>query len=180
MKAKVKLNFKIKIDNKIKNFEIGDFIETDDEDFVNKYSEKGILEIVPIMDTKTNALNSDDEHEYSYAAGEYLTNEELKKLKTKADVIKYGESIGIAEIDNKLKREDIEDLILEHIANLNAPTNYLTLDQLQELGTVDDLIEYAISIGVDEDIINAEQTREEFENAIIDYIAKLEVENENI
>ncbi len=165
MKAKILKNFKAKYNGKIKSFKIGEVVELEGDDFIQEHVKKKLVEMVPIMDTQE----------------EPTLIEKLKKMNNKSDVIKYAESVGVTEINKKSSRAEIEAMIISHVENdvENADVvEYLTHEELQDLDTEDNVIDYAMSLGLEEDVINNSATREELEVAILEHIESLKVQND--
>lgn len=50
----------------------------------------------------------------------YYTSEQIKKLKTKADVVAYGQSIGLDELNDNFSRDELDEMVIEYIENLEV------------------------------------------------------------
>lgn len=177
MKYKVLKRFSTMLNGKKTTFQAGEVADLVDENVISECIEKGIIEIVPIMDTISNSGHKDNN---KIPTDKIVLIEEVKKLKKKDDVLQYGEQIGIA-LDKSMKLDELKDIIIKHIENTadKDDVEYLTLEELQVFETEDELIEYGISIGLEG--LNDNFTRDELEDMICEYIENLKVaENEDL
>lgn len=99
----------------------GDEVDFTDEKLLNECKEQGLIEIVSNVDTNINEEDKnidylEDDEDVVY----YLTPEEISKLKTKDDIIQYGEEIGLEGLNDSYKREELEDMVNEYIENLTG------------------------------------------------------------
>lgn len=116
MEFKALKRFTAIIDGKATTINKGDFAEILDDELLKECFERGILEDVPIMDTEEDEADEAD-------TNEFLTLQQLQKLKNKNSVISYGNSIGLYEIDDSLTRSEIEHKIFEYINTLDGEDN---------------------------------------------------------
>ncbi len=131
MEYKVLKNFTSLINNQKIVFKKNQKIVLDDEVLIKECVQKNIIEIVPSMDTINDNLSDKDKDEdgednqginpsYEHEGIKFLSPEEIRKLKTKDDVIEYGQSIGLDELNNNFKRDELEEMVIEYIENLEA------------------------------------------------------------
>ncbi len=107
----------------------GDEADITDEKLLNECKEKGLIEIVSTEDLDKSSymdtnINEEDEN-IDYLEDDedvvyYLTPEEISKLKTKDDIIQYGEEIGLEGLNDSYKREELEDMVNAYIENLTG------------------------------------------------------------
>ncbi|MFV0425359.1 MAG: hypothetical protein ACK5K7_07395 [Bacilli bacterium] len=177
MKYKVLKKFSTILNGKKTTFQAGDVADLVDENIISECIEKGIIKLVPIMDTSLNSGHKDDNE---MPTEKITLIKEVKKLKKKDDVFQYGEQMGIT-LDKSMKLDELKDIIIEHIENTadEDDVEYLTLEELQAFETEDELIGYGMSIGLEG--LNDNFTRDELEDMICEYIENLkEAENEDL
>lgn len=136
MKYLVKKRFKVLIAGENMVCKVGELVELDDQKLIKECKEKGLIQNVPIMDTNTDL--ADDEFEELEANDdfdefegddefeednddenvEYLSLEEIKKLKSKNDVIEYGQKLGLYELNDNFSRDVLNEMVYERVTNL--------------------------------------------------------------
>ncbi len=89
------------------NCEAGGTVEINDERLLKECVEKNLIEIVPIMGTES-----------TNDSVEFLNVEQLKKLRTKAKLIEYAESIGLESLDKDKSVDELISTISEYVDEL--------------------------------------------------------------
>lgn len=69
-------------------------------------------------DGEENADIPDEEEDTVPKVPELLNEKQLKKMRSKAEIIEYAESIGLSELDANLTKVELIDKVLEYIAGV--------------------------------------------------------------
>lgn len=100
----------------------GDIVELKDVDIITECISKKLVEDAPNVDEldevdddlfNNNVEGQEDELDY-------LSVEQIKKLKTKAEVVAYGQSIGLDEMNENFTRDELDEMVIEYIENLEV------------------------------------------------------------
>lgn len=122
MEYKVLNNFSYMLENKKVTFKKNQIINLENEVIVTECAKKKLIEFVSIMDTNDDGIDFEefggDDDAGSVESVELLSLKELKKFKLKSDVIEYGHSIGLDELNDNFNRDEIESMIIEYAQNL--------------------------------------------------------------
>ena len=122
MESKIYIPNKVKIRGEEKVYQQGEIIQgIPDEDMeylIRNRFIKAVGDIPDHVKDQTEANFGLEHDDASDNALEFFTEEQLKKLPSKAAVISYAESIGLPGLDDKLHKPELIDTVLAYIEEM--------------------------------------------------------------